>query len=199
MFTGIIEHTGTIQTIEKKAHGIRIQINTAGSPLSLKEGGSIAINGVCLTVTHFRDVSFSVDVVQETLSRTNLSYLRRGSKVNIELPIEVGGRLDGHILEGHIDGMGTIVSLRRSGMQTILRVRLPTDLRKYVVENGSIGIDGVSLTVKKIDRNIVSTALVPFTVDNTTFARRPRGERVNIEVDRMGKYLEQQLINRGHA
>ncbi len=197
MFTGIIEYTGTIQAITKKPHGIRMEITTGRDALSLKKGCSIALNGVCLTVTDHRDSMFFVDVVQDTLSRTNLSSLRRGDEVNIELPLEVGDRLDGHILEGHIDGMGTILSMTKRGIQTILRIRLPFHLSKYVIENGSIGIDGVSLTVKKINRNVVSMALVPFTVEKTIFARRPTGDRVNIEVDRMGKYLEQQLKNRG--
>jgi riboflavin synthase len=197
MFTGIIEHTGTVSRITRKSGGVCMEITTGSEALPLKRGGSIAINGVCLTVTEFRDSSFSVDVVQDTLARTNLAHLRRGRRVNIEMPLRVGDRLDGHILEGHVDGMGTILSMAKKGIQTILRVRLPSHLVKYVVENGSIGIDGVSLTVKGIERNIVTVTLVPYTVNNTTFARRPKGEKVNIEVDRAGKYLERQLKNRG--
>jgi riboflavin synthase len=196
MFTGIIKHTGIAQSITKKSHGSCMQISTGTDVLSIEKGGSIAINGVCLTVTDRHDSLFSVDVVQDTLSKTNLAYLRRGKKVNIELPLLVGDRLDGHLLEGHIDGTGTILSMTKRGIQTLLRIRLPIHLSKYVIENGSIGIDGVSLTVKEMDRNIISITLVPFTVDSTTFGDRPIGGIVNIEVDRTGKYLEQQLKNR---
>lgn len=196
MFTGIIEHTGTVRSLMKQSHGIRMEIHP-DHPLSLERGGSIAINGVCLTVTDLTDSSFFVDVVQDTLGRTNLCYLRRGTRVNVELPLAIGDRLDGHILEGHVDGMGTIVSVRKEGIQTILRIKLPDGLGRYVIENGSIGIDGVSLTVKKKSQNIITITLVPFTVERTTFTKRQTGAWVNIEVDRIGKYLEQQLNNRG--
>lgn len=199
MFTGIIRHTGTVRAITKKAHGMSLTIKADGNALHLQKGGSIAINGVCLTVTDIQDAAFSVDVVRETLSRTNLAFLKNGHAVHIELPLEVGERLDGHILEGHIDGMGVLLSISKRGIQTILRIKLPVGLSKYVVENGSIGIDGVSLTVKSIDGNIMSVALVPVTLENTTFAKRARGEQVNIEVERMGKYLEQQLKIRGRS
>jgi riboflavin synthase len=196
MFTGIIKYTGIVRSITKKSHGSCMQISTGTDVLPLEKGGSVAINGVCLTVTDRHDSMFRVDVVQDTLSRTNLAHLRKGKKVNIELPLLVGDRLNGHLLEGHIDGTGTILSMTTRGIQTLLRIRLPIFLTKYVIENGSIGIDGVSLTVKEIDRNIISITLVPFTIESTTFADRPIGEAVNIEVDRTGKYLEQQLKNR---
>lgn len=197
MFTGVIEHTGTVKAITRLPQGVRMEIGTDnGAVLSLEKGGSIAINGVCLTVTEYDESSFSVDVVRDTLSRTNLSQLRRGSRVNMELPLAVGDRLDGHMLEGHVDGMGSILSMAKRGIQTILRIRLPVRLTKYVVENGSIAVDGVSLTAKSIEGSIVSITLIPYTLKTTTFAQRPAGDKVNIEVDRIGKYVEQQLKNR---
>ncbi len=196
MFTGIIEHTGTIRAVTRKPQGVRFKITPDnGIPLALKKGGSIAINGVCLTITEYDHGAFFVDVVRDTLSRTNLSQLRRGGKVNVELPLAVGDRLDGHILEGHVDGVGSILSMATKGIQTLLRIRIPSQLTRYVVENGSIGIDGVSLTVKSVKGMILSVTLIPYTLKTTTFARRPAGDKVNIEVDRMGKYLEQQQKN----
>lgn len=194
MFTGIIENTGIIKNILKKQNGINLLIETENNLVSqLKKGGSIAVNGVCLTVTDFSKTSFSVDVVKDTLSITTFSLLKRGEIINLELPLKLGDRLEGHILEGHIDGIGEILSIVKGGLQTNVKIKVPYRLSKYIVENGSVGIDGISLTVKEIKNNILKTTLIPFTIANTNFKQKRTGLKVNIEVDRTGKYIEKYL------
>lgn len=193
MFTGIIENTGKIKKIRRKQNGVNLSIETASTGFTFRKGGSISINGVCLTITDFDNDTFLVDVVKDTLVRTNLSLLRKDEIVNVELPLKFGDRLEGHILEGHIDGTGNIISIIREGTQLIVKIKIPNNFTKYVIENGSIGIDGVSLTVKNIKGNIVSVTLIPFTLEQTNLKRRRVGDRVNIEVDRMGKYIEKYL------
>ncbi len=193
MFTGIIENRGKVKDIRRKQNGVNLSIQTQRRDTTFKLGGSIAINGVCLTITDFSVDTFIVDVVKDTLTRTNLSMVRKNDSVNIELPLKVGDRLEGHILEGHIDGIGRIISIIKSGMQTIVKIKIPDEVIRYVIKNGSIGIDGVSLTVKDIKGIILSVTLIPFTVEQTNFKQRKVGDRVNIEVDRMGKYIEKYL------
>lgn len=193
MFTGIIENRGKVKDIRRKQNGVNLSIQTQRRNTTFKLGGSIAINGVCLTITDFSVDTFIVDVVKDTLTRTNLSMVRKNDSVNIELPLKVGDRLEGHILEGHIDGTGRIISIIKSGMQTMVKIKIPDEVIRYVIKNGSIGIDGVSLTVKDIKGIILSVTLIPFTVEQTNFKQRKVGDRVNIEVDRMGKYIEKYL------
>jgi len=193
MFTGIIENRGKVKDIRRKQNGVNLSIQTQRRDTTFKLGGSIAINGVCLTITDFSADTFIVDVVKDTLTRTNLSMVRKNDSVNIELPLKVGDRLEGHILEGHIDGTGRIISIIKSGMQTMVKIKIPDEVIRYVIKNGSIGIDGVSLTVKDIKGIILSVTLIPFTVEQTNFKQRKVGDRVNIEVDRMGKYIEKYL------
>ncbi|TET78829.1 MAG: riboflavin synthase [Candidatus Cloacimonadota bacterium] len=193
MFTGIIENRGKVKDIRRKQNGVNLSIQTQRRNTIFKLGGSIAINGVCLTITDFSVDTFIVDVVKDTLTRTNLSMVRKNDSVNIELPLKVGDRLEGHILEGHIDGTGRIISIIKSGTQTIVKIKIPDEVIRYVIKNGSIGIDGVSLTVKDIKGIILSVTLIPFTVEQTNFKQRKVGDRVNIEVDRMGKYIEKYL------
>ncbi len=193
MFTGIIENRGKVKDIRRKQNGVNLSIQTQRRNTTFKLGGSIAINGVCLTITDFSVDTFIVDVVKDTLTRTNLSMVRKNDSVNIELPLKVGDRLEGHILEGHIDGTGRIISIIKSGTQTIVKIKIPDEVIRYVIKNGSIGIDGVSLTVKDIKGIILSVTLIPFTVEQTNFKQRKVGDRVNIEVDRMGKYIEKYL------
>lgn len=193
MFTGIIENKGKVKDIRRKQNGVNLSIQTQRRDTTFKLGGSIAINGVCLTITDFSVDTFIVDVVKDTLTRTNLSMVRKNDSVNIELPLKVGDRLEGHILEGHIDGTGRIISIIKSGMQTMVKIKIPDEVIRYVIKNGSIGIDGVSLTVKDIKGIILSVTLIPFTVEQTNFKQRKVGDRVNIEVDRMGKYIEKYL------
>ena len=193
MFTGIIENLGTVKDIRRKLNGMSLSVEAKQMSNTFKVGGSVAVNGTCLTIINFLNDTFTVDVVTDTLNRTNLSLLRKNDSVNIELPLKVGDRLEGHILEGHTDGTGKIISIIKRGTQTTIKVRIPHELIKYIIKNGSIGIDGVSLTVKDIRGSIASVTLIPFTVENTNFIFRNVGDVVNIEVDRMGKYIEKYL------
>ena len=193
MFTGIIENLGTVKDIRRKLNGMSLSVEAKQMSNSFKVGGSVAVNGTCLTIINSLNDTFTVDVVTDTLNRTNLSLLRKNDSVNIELPLKVGDRLEGHILEGHTDGTGKIISIIKRGTQTTIKVRIPHELIKYIIKNGSIGIDGVSLTVKDIRGSIASVTLIPFTVENTNFIFRNVGDVVNIEVDRMGKYIEKYL------
>ncbi len=193
MFTGIIENLGKVTVLKKKSNSVILSIQIVGGEFAFKQGGSVAVNGACLTITDYNDGTFIVDVVKDTLKRTNLSTLRKSDFVNLEFPLKLGDRLHGHILEGHIDGTGRIISIIKSGMQTTVKIKIPNNLTKYVIKNGSIGIDGVSLTVKDIKGDIISTTLIPFTIKQTNFYKRRAGDMVNLEVDRMGKYIEKQL------
>jgi len=193
MFTGIIENKGKVKNISRKQNGANLAIEIIGGGPTFKSGGSVAVNGTCLTITDFKDNTFFVDVVKDTLSRTNLSTLRRGDIVNIEFPMKLGDRLEGHIVEGHIDGMGRITSIIKSGTQCSLKIKIPDNLTRYIVKNGSVSIDGISLTVKEIMGNILGITLIPFTIENTNLKLLRVGDSVNIEVDRMGKYVEKQL------
>ncbi len=193
MFTGIIENLGIVKDIRRKLNGMSLSVEVKQSSNAFKIGGSVAVNGICLTITNSLDDTFTVDVVTDTLNRTNLSLLRKNDSVNIEFPLKVGDRLEGHILEGHTDGTGKIISIIKRGTQTTIKVRILHELIKYIIKNGSIGIDGVSLTVKDIRGSIASVTLIPFTVENTNFIFRNVGDVVNIEVDRIGKYIEKYL------
>ncbi|MCK4234354.1 riboflavin synthase [candidate division WOR-3 bacterium] len=193
MFTGIIENLGIVKDIRRKLNGMSLSVEVKQSSNAFKIGGSVAVNGICLTITNSLDDTFTVDVVTDTLNRTNLSLLRKNDSVNIEFPLKVGDRLEGHILEGHTDGTGKIISIIKRGTQTTIKVRILHELIKYIIKNGSIGIDGVSLTVKDIRGSIASVTLIPFTVENTNFIFRNVGDVVNIEVDRIGKYIEKYI------
>jgi riboflavin synthase len=193
MFTGIIENKGRIKNIKSELNGVNLSIQTIGETTAFRIGGSVAVNGTCLTITNFCDDTFIVDVVRDTLIRTNLSMLRKNDVVNIEFPLKLGDTVEGHFMEGHVDGMGRIVSIRRSGTQIILKVKLPSNPNKYVIKNGSIGIDGISLTVKDIKGVVTTVSLIPFTIEQTNLSNRKPGDKVNIEVDRMAKYIEKHL------
>jgi len=193
MFTGIIKKLGKIKRIKKSGNGMSLTIAIKNFDESLAQGASIAINGICLTVINYSKDVLTVDAVKDTLERTNLPSLRVNNIVNTELPLKLNSRLDGHILEGHIDGVGKIISINRAGTQREVKVRVPGNLVKYIVENGSIGIDGISLTVKAIKNDTVSFTLIPLSFKETNFKTRRVGDKVNIEVDRIAKYVEKYL------
>lgn len=182
MFTGIIEEVGTVQSVS--TGGLTIGATTVMG--DLRQGGSISVNGVCLTAAARQDTSFSADIVPETLRRTNLGSLAVGDPVNLERPVTVGGRLDGHIVQGHVDGTGSIESIDGDG----LRIKAPESLMRYVVEKGFIAVDGTSLTVVNCDRNVFAVAVIPYTRDNTVLGTRKVGDLVNLEVDVLAKYVE---------
>ncbi|GIW46580.1 MAG: riboflavin synthase subunit alpha [Deltaproteobacteria bacterium] len=197
MFTGIVEDVGEIKNIVSKEKEVLFTIKTGS--IDVKEvslGESIAVNGTCLTVIAKGDDSFTVEASYETLRRTNLSSLGIGSKVNLERSLKVGGRLGGHILSGHIDGVGRVESLKREGESLEVWFEVPKELSKYIVEKGSIAVDGVSLTVNQVKGNRFSVVIIPYTQRATTFSGLKTGDLVNIECDILAKYVEK-LIGEG--
>ena len=186
MFTGIVEEFGTVTV----AGGGRLTIATTKVIQGLEVGGSINVNGACLTVVSVHQATFSVDVVPETLRRTNLGRLAPGDGVDLERPVAVNGRLDGHIVQGHVDGTGTIESVADEGKALLVRVKAPLDLMRYVVEKGFVAVDGVSLTVVHSLDDGFTVTIIPFTNEHTVFNEREVGDEVNIEVDILAKYVE---------
>ena len=181
MFTGIVEELGTVVAVEPLADSARIRISGPIVTSDAVHGASIAVNGVCLTVVEFGDGEFSADVMNETLQRSSLGQLTPGSRVNLERPVTLAARLGGHLVQGHVDGTGEIVS------------RTPSDNWEIVVEKGSITVDGVSLTVVDADRDSFSVSLIPTTLELTTLGHKTSGDPVNLEVDVVAKYVERML------
>ena len=193
MFTGIVESLGSVRKVETTEQGRRLAIETALS--GWKIGDSIAVNGVCLTVVAISEKGFEMDVVHETLLRTNLGDLEPGMTVDLERPLSAAGRFDGHIVQGHVDGVGRVQELSEEGDSVRVRVGLSPALAKYVAEKGSIAVDGVSLTVTAAQDDWFEVALIPHTLEITVLGARRPGDSVNIEVDVIAKYLER-LIER---
>jgi riboflavin synthase len=192
MFTGIVEHRGSIVSVEGADEGLRIVLDTG--PLSdIGVGGSIAVNGVCLTGVAAEPSRVTVDVVSETLARSNLGELKPGDSVNLERPMRVDARFDGHIVQGHIDGVGVVLAVDPEGDGKRMRLRVPESLARYVIEKGSLTVDGVSLTVASIRGTEVEIALIPHSLRVTTLGLRAVGEKVNLEVDVLAKYVEKLL------
>jgi riboflavin synthase len=186
LFTGIIEEVGTV----KAARAGRLIIAAGETLQGTKVGDSLAINGACLTVTSLDASSFSVDVTPETLQRTNLGLLRPGSGVNLERALVLGGRLGGHLVQGHVDATGKILSLVSRGESIIARCFAPRQVMRYVVEKGFIAVDGVSLTVVDCDATSFSVSLIPYTMEHTNMGSKHVGDVVNLEVDIIAKYVE---------
>jgi riboflavin synthase len=185
LFTGIVEEVGTVKSIGSGKLAVSASVVLEGTRL----GDSVAVNGTCLTVTALDAGSFSVDVMLETLKRTNLGQLRPGSKVNLERALLVGGRVGGHLVQGHVDATGKVLSLVPEGGAVIARFAAAPEVLRYVVEKGFIAVDGVSLTVIGYDRSSFSASLVGYTLGNTILASRKVGDQVNLEVDIMAKYV----------
>jgi riboflavin synthase len=186
MFTGIIEELGVVETA-----GSHLRVRSASVMNDLSEGASIAVNGVCLTAVDLLPESFGADLAPETLRRSNLGDLRAGSRVNLERPLAAGGRLNGHIVQGHVDGTGEFLSLQELGGDNWwLRIRVPAELDRYLVFKGSIAIDGISLTVAAIEDCVVSVTIIPHTYRNTTLGGYQPGARVNLECDILAKHVE---------
>jgi riboflavin synthase len=193
MFTGLIEEIGEIKSIEKAAKSARIIIKSEKVLQGIKLGDSICTNGVCLTVTEFTNNTFSVDVMAETVRSSNLGELKSGSKVNLERALKLSDRLGGHIVSGHIDGIGTIVDLQNEENATWVSVKTTADILKYIVHKGSITIDGISLTVAYVDESIFKVSIIPHTKGETTLVIKKIGDEVNLESDMMAKYVEKLL------
>lgn len=184
MFTGIIEHVGVVAGQSQGRLRIMSELSSG-----LKEGDSVAVNGVCLTVVDRTERDFSADVSEETLRRTCLGELKKGDPVNLERALPATGRFDGHIVTGHVDGVGVIRRIEKREKETLIQIDLPGELMKYVVEKGSIAVDGISLTVAGLSGNAIYVAIIPYTLSHTTLAHKHPGSRVNIETDILGKYV----------
>lgn len=194
MFTGIIEELGTVEAMEPRVAGTRLRIRCRTVLEDSTEGSSICVNGVCLTAVDLRAGSFSADVAPETLRASNLGELRAGALVNLERPLSPQGRLGGHIVQGHVDGTGEMVSLELLGDQNWwLRIRVPQELDRFLVYKGSVAIDGISLTIAALEGGILSVTIIPHTYQNTALRERRAGARVNLEVDVLAKYVEKML------
>nr|WP_282432122.1 riboflavin synthase [Desulfotomaculum nigrificans] len=174
----------------------KLHILAAKVLADVKVGDSIAVNGVCLTVTTFGDGAFTADVMAETLAKTNLRELRPGSKVNLERALRLGDRLGGHLVSGHVDGVGTIVALERQDIATLVTIEAPPQVMKYIIKKGSVAIDGTSLTVVDFDQNKFQVSLIPHTAHATVLGGKKIGETVNLEADILGKYIERLMQGR---
>ncbi|MCA1712989.1 MAG: riboflavin synthase [Actinobacteria bacterium] len=197
MFTGIVEELGEILDWEDLDDAARVTVRGPVVTSDAAHGDSIAVNGVCLTVVDNRDGAFTADVMKETLVRSSLGALRVGSPVNLERAVRLQDRLGGHLVQGHVDGTGTLLALTPDAHWTVVRVSLPDGLGRYVVEKGSITVDGVSLTVSAVDREWFEVSLIPTTLDLTTLGRKGVGDPVNLEVDITAKYIEKLLAAKG--
>ena len=189
MFTGLVQDLGTVSNVEATPDGVRLLVATALTG-ELSEGDSVAVNGVCLTATAIADGRFSADVMHETLSRSTLAAVTGGSQVNLELPLRAADRMGGHVVQGHVDGVGTISSAREDGFSRVLSIEAPADLLRYVVEKGSIAVDGISLTVFAVDDAGFEVSLIPETLERTNLGAAIPGTPVNLEVDVLAKYVE---------
>lgn len=196
MFTGIVEELGEIVAIEPEGDSVAL---TVRGPLVTEDavhGASIAVNGVCLTVVDVKDEVFTADVIQETLAKSSLGVLKPGSKVNLERPVRLSDRLGGHLVQGHVDGVGEIVSREPGERWDVVTVSPPPGLSRYLVDKGSITVDGISLTVVEAAAETFSVALIPTTLALTTLGHKRPGDPVNLEVDVVAKYVERMLGDR---
>lgn len=197
MFTGIVEDLGEIVAVEELIQAKRITIRSAVVTEDADEGDSIAVNGVCLTVTSKHGENFTADVMQETLDRSSLAKAHAGDRVNLERSVKLQDRLGGHLVQGHVDATGVIEERTPAEHWEVVRITLPKDISRYVVEKGSIAIDGTSLTVTQVKDGSFEVSLIPETLKRTTLGRKQKGDPVNLEVDIIGKYVERLLNSEG--
>ena len=193
MFTGIIEETGTVRHVALRGNSGSIQIGAELVLAGTKPGDSIAVNGVCLTVTAIDTKGFTADVMAETLRRSNLGQLKAGDLVNLERAMPADGRFGGHMVSGHIDGTGTIAALEKEGNATWVYIHTSPDILALIVEKGSIAIDGISLTVAKVESEDFAVSIIPHTSSHTTLLKKKAGDVVNLENDIVGKYVQRLL------
>ena len=194
MFTGIIEEVGVVEALDLRPAGARLRVRCKTVLEDAAEGASISVNGVCLTLVEPRDGLFTADVAPETLRRSNLGDLRPKSPVNLERALSASGRLDGHIVQGHVDGTGELLSLKSIGDGNWwMVVRAPRELERYLVSKGSVALDGMSLTIASMEADSMSVAVIPHTYRNSTLPSRRTGDRLNLECDVLAKYVEKLL------
>jgi riboflavin synthase len=197
MFTGIIEGLGTISGIRPAGKGKRLSVEADFTLDQTKIGDSIAVNGACLTVINIRAKQFAVDLSPETLATSTFDQARRGDRVNLERALRLSDRIDGHLVSGHVDGIGLIKTKEKQGNAILVTVTVPEALTRYMIHKGSVAIDGVSLTINACDTNSFKVSIIPHTADITTVGLKQRGDAVNIETDMIGKFVEQ--FTRGKA
>src|SRR6202163_4344442 len=195
MFTGIIEEVGRVSRIEQRGEDRRITIAAKNAPKELKSGDSVSVSGVCLTALDIKPGSFCADLAPETWARTSFSRLHEGANVNVELPMKADGRFGGHIVQGHVDGVGKLIELERIAYSENwwLHIEIPSEIAKYTVFKGSISIEGISLTVAKLECNRCKIAIIPHTVENTNLGSLKPGAPVNLEADLIAKYVEKMI------
>ena len=195
MFTGLVADLGTVAAVDATDDGVRLRVATALAG-DLADGDSIAVNGVCLTAVGADEDGFGADVMRETLRRSSLAKVRPGARVNLELPLRADERLGGHVVQGHVDGLGAIRDVRDDGFARVVTIAADPALLRYVVEKGSIAVDGVSLTVSAVDDETFAVSLIPETLERTTLGAAGHGAPVNLEVDILAKYVEKLLPSR---
>jgi len=194
LFTGIIEELGEVESLAKQTAGARLRVRCARVLEDLKPGSSIAVNGVCLTAVEIGRDAFSADLAPETMRRSNLGDLGPGARVNLERPLAPTDRLSGHIVQGHVDGTGEFLELDQLGDENWwLKIRVPAELDRYLVFKGSIAIDGISLTIASLERDVLGVTIIPHTYQNTTLGTHKTGDRVNLECDVLAKHVEKLL------
>ncbi len=196
MFTGIVSEVGQVVDCRRTDRGKRLSIVAPRSIDGLAVGGSVAVNGICLTAVEVEPPRFEVEAVAETLARSNLGGLVEGSSVNLERPLPIGGMLDGHIVQGHVDAVGVVTEIKPEGDSKRVTVSIPDDLERYLVYKGSVAVDGVALTVTAVERGCFQIALIPHTMGATTLGDLEVGHRANLEVDILAKYVERLLVFR---
>ena len=189
MFTGLVEDLGTVVAVDRNDGGVVLTVESRLAP-EIGEGDSVAVNGVCLTATAIEGDRFGFDVMLESLRRSSLGEIDTGSKVNLELALRADARLGGHIMQGHVDGVGTVAALRDEGFSRIVTIAADAALLRYVVEKGSIAVDGVSLTVSRVDDTSFDVSLIPETLERTNLGTAAVGRPINLEVDVVAKYVE---------
>ncbi len=198
MFTGIIEEIGTLKMITHKPKSAQLTIKASHVLNETKLGDSIATNGVCLTVVDKGNDTFTVDVMHQTLNNSNLALLKQGDPLNLERALKLSDRLGGHLVQGHVDGTGTITAITQDDIAYWLSIKAPEEVMKYIIEKGSIAIDGVSLTVASLTKDTFSVSIIPHTAQETTLLNKTRGAKVNLENDLIGKYTERLLKGTTH-
>ena len=196
MFTGIVAEVGRVVDYERTDQGRRLTVEAPISTEDLAVGDSVALNGICLTAVTVEPPRFWIEAVAETLARTNLGEAVNGSSVNLERPVRVGGRLDGHVVQGHIDGVGVVLDIQPEGQSKRVSLSIPENLERYLVYKGSVAVDGVALTVTAVAKGSFEVALIPHTLTSTTLGSWAVGDRANIEVDILAKYVERILVIR---
>lgn len=189
MFTGLVEATGTVRDREPLEEGVTFTLETALAA-ELEEGESIALDGACLSVAGRGEDAFRVEAIRTTLGRTTLGEWRPGRRVNLERALRVGDRLGGHLVQGHVDGVGEVTSVERAGETVFVRLRMPEEVARVTVPHGSLAVDGISLTVNALEGRVAEVAIIPYTWEHTTMDRLEPEARVNLEADLMGKYVE---------